>query len=74
MNINKGSHEFLLPKNESRTSSNKPAMQDFLEHWVECACNKSGVQNTEENFIILFKFVCKKKSKIKIFFLLFQLP
>ena len=34
MKINKGSHEFVLPKNESRTSSNKPALQDFLEHWV----------------------------------------
>jgi hypothetical protein len=34
MKTNKSSHEFLLPKNESRTSSNKPAMQDFLGHWV----------------------------------------
>jgi len=58
MKINKGSHEFVLPKEQV------PHIVDarFFGTLGECACNKPGVQNTEENFIILFKFVCKKKK------------
>jgi glutamate-1-semialdehyde 2,1-aminomutase len=58
----------VLPESASPTSSNKPAKQNFLEHWMNAHATKPGVQNSEENFIILFKFVCKKKNKRKIFF------